>query len=91
MPTHMASCGVMARKQVLVQLDDGLVEELDRHAKQLGVSRSELIRRAAAALLEALEASRAEAEMIESYRRYPEDPAEFAAFERAALEVWPEP
>ncbi|GBC86860.1 hypothetical protein HRbin12_00859 [bacterium HR12] len=83
--------GYVARKQVLVQLDDELVEELDRHAARLGVSRSELIRRAAGALLEAFAEAEAEREMVESYRRHPEDPSEFAAFERAALEAWPEP
>ncbi|GIV00544.1 MAG: hypothetical protein KatS3mg014_2159 [Actinomycetota bacterium] len=83
--------GPVARRQVLVQLDDELVEELDRHAARLGVSRSELIRRAAGALLEAFAEAEAEREMVESYRQHPEDPSEFAAFERAALEAWPEP
>ncbi len=80
----------VARKQVLVQLDDELVRELDRHAERLGVSRSELIRRAAAALLTAFEEAEAERLMVASYRRHPEDPSEFAAFERVALEAWPE-
>lgn len=80
----------VARKQVLVQLDDQLVEELDRYAERLGVSGSELIRRGAAALPEALAEAEAERAMVESYRRHPEDPSEFAAFERAALEAWPQ-
>ncbi len=37
--------GLMARKEVLVQLDDGLVRRLDELATAQGTSRSELIRR----------------------------------------------
>jgi metal-responsive CopG/Arc/MetJ family transcriptional regulator len=76
---------------VLVQLDDELVAELDRYAERIGVSRSELIGRAAAALVAAFAEAEAEREMVESYRRYREDPSGFAAFERMALEAWPEP
>jgi metal-responsive CopG/Arc/MetJ family transcriptional regulator len=42
---------VMARKQVLVQLDDELVARLDEVAARRGVSRSELVRRGALALI----------------------------------------
>jgi metal-responsive CopG/Arc/MetJ family transcriptional regulator len=38
---------VMARRQVLVQLDDDLVRRLDAAAQRLEVSRSELLRRGA--------------------------------------------
>ncbi len=41
----------MARKHVEVQLDDDLVDRLDEVADRHGVSRSELLRRAALALL----------------------------------------
>lgn len=37
----------MARRQVLVQLDDATVDRLDVLAEQLSVSRSELLRRGA--------------------------------------------
>ena len=43
----------MARKQVLVQLDDGQVAALDRLARTAADSRSELIRRAIDLYLEA--------------------------------------
>lgn len=76
---------------MLVQLDDDLVEELDRYAERIGVSRSELIRRAAAALLAASAEVEPERATVESYRRHPEDPSGFAAFERAAMEAWSEP
>lgn len=62
----------MARKQVLVQLDDTLVEELDVRAERAGVSRSELIRRAIAAHLRDLDVAEQELAAVESYRGSPE-------------------
>ncbi len=47
---------VVTRKQVLVQLDDEQVERLDRLAEREGTSRSELLRRGAAAVLAAAHA-----------------------------------
>ena len=44
---------VMARREVLVQLDDDLVEQLDALAAELGTNRSELMRRGAQAVLDA--------------------------------------
>ncbi len=64
----------MARKQVLVQLDDDLVEALDRAAEEVGLSRSELIRTAARALLESRVIARDEAALVAAYRRRPQDP-----------------
>jgi mRNA interferase MazF len=43
----------MARREVLVQLDDDLVDQLDALAANLGTNRSELLRRGAQAVLEA--------------------------------------
>ncbi|MCP3933892.1 MAG: ribbon-helix-helix protein, CopG family, partial [Actinomycetia bacterium] len=43
----------MARREVLVQLDDDLVEQLDALATDLGTNRSELMRRGAQAVLDA--------------------------------------
>jgi metal-responsive CopG/Arc/MetJ family transcriptional regulator len=80
----------MGRKQVIVQLDDRLVRNLDREAKRHGLSRSELIRRAATAFLGAVDELEAERRMEEAYRRVPEDPLETEAFHRLAAENWPE-
>lgn len=60
----------MPRKQVLVQLDDDLVERLDRLARRMEVSRSELLRRGALAVLEADRLDEAERELVASYERH---------------------
>jgi metal-responsive CopG/Arc/MetJ family transcriptional regulator len=75
---------VMARKEVLVQLDDALVARLDELAARSGVSRSELIRRGAAAVLEAAELADADEALISSYRSIPQDPALIEAAARLA-------
>jgi len=66
---------VMARREVLVQLDDDLVTELDRIAAARRTSRSELLRQGARAVIEADEEAAADAELIAAYRRQPPDPA----------------
>jgi metal-responsive CopG/Arc/MetJ family transcriptional regulator len=81
---------VVARKQVLVQLDDDLVDRLDALAAARGVSRSELLRRGAYAILEAEEVARADAELRAAYRRRPQDPAIVDAAARLAAETTPE-
>ncbi len=81
-PSH-----VVARKQVLVQLDDELVTALDERAGTAGMSRSELIRRAIAAHLRDLEWEEADRAAIEAYRRLPEDARELPALERLAAEI----
>jgi len=80
----------MARKQVIVQLDDELVRKLDDEAARRRVSRSELIRRAATTFLDALREAEQEREMTEAYRLLPEDPAETEALHRLAVESWPD-
>jgi metal-responsive CopG/Arc/MetJ family transcriptional regulator len=81
---------VMSRKQVLVQLDDEMVDRLDNLAARLGVSRSELLRRGAAAVLDADRVTEADRALVEAYRRTPQDPALVQAAQRAAAETAPE-
>jgi metal-responsive CopG/Arc/MetJ family transcriptional regulator len=65
----------MARKEVSVQLDDGLVSRLDELAATQGTNRSELIRRGAIAVLEAANLADADRELQGAYRKTPQDPA----------------
>ena len=81
---------VMARKQVLVQLDDDLVARLDELGSRLKMSRSELIRRAALGLLDQAWELEAEQITIAAYLRQPEDPAWVATMSRLAAETAPE-
>jgi predicted transcriptional regulator len=78
----------MARRQVLVQLDDDLVARLDTVAAALDRNRSELIREALAAYLDAGREAAWDARTIRAYLEIPEDPAELEAFMRVA--VWPD-
>jgi predicted transcriptional regulator len=80
---------LMPRKQVLVQLDDELVRRLDRLAHLLEVSRSELLRRGALAVLEAARLEEAERALVAAYQRRPQDPALVAAARRLAAETVP--
>ena len=77
------------RKQVLVQLDDELVADLDRLVRSEGVSRSELLRRAALALIEAYEESEKDRRLVEAYRRMPQDPVTTQALARLAAKNAP--
>ena len=83
---HMA----VSRREVLVQLDDELVDRLDRLAHAQGTSRSELLRRGAAAVLEASEQIEADRVLQDAYRRIPQDPALVAAARRLATQTAPE-
>lgn len=65
----------MARREVLVQLDDRLVSRLDELATTQGTSRSELIRRGAIAVLEAADLADADRQLQDAYRKVPQDPA----------------
>ena len=80
----------MARREVLVQLDDDLVARLDQLAEEEGTSRSDLLRRGANALLEASRLARADHELVTAYQRIPQDPAIVAAAARLAAETIPE-
>lgn len=80
----------MARRQVIVQLDDKLVAELDKAANQDGVSRSELLRTAAIALLEARRVRRLERRLVDAYTQMPQDPVLIEAARRLAAETSPD-
>lgn len=79
----------MARREVLVQLDDDLVERLDTLAAELGTNRSELIRRGALAVLDAEELAEADRQLRLAYRRQPADPALLQSARRLATETTP--
>jgi metal-responsive CopG/Arc/MetJ family transcriptional regulator len=81
---------VMPRREVLVQLDDALVEQLDELAKRSEVSRSELLRRGALIVLQADEMARADERLSEGYTKYPSDPLLLEASRRLAAETAPE-
>jgi len=81
---------VMARREVLVQLDDDLVDRLDRLAEEQGTNRSELLRRGATAVLAAAEEAKADQALKDAYRRVPQDPAIVAAASRLAAHTVPE-
>lgn len=68
----------MARKQVIVQLDEVLVEDLDYLAKALKINRSELLRRAGRHYLEAMKNAVDEQRTVDSYIRFPERPDDWA-------------
>jgi hypothetical protein len=80
----------VGRKEVLVQLDDDLIDRLDRLADKQRTSRSELLRRGAAAVLEAAEHAEADRTLQEAYRRVPQDPAIVSAASRLAALTVPE-
>lgn len=75
---------------MLVQLDDELVARLDELAKRIQVSRSELLRRGALAVLEADEWARADERFVEAYGKHPPDAALLEASRRLAAETVPE-
>jgi hypothetical protein len=79
----------MARKQVLVQLDDELVARLDALARQLGTNRSDLLRRGAQAMIEAHELATADRRLVQAYRLRPQDPLVVEAATRLAGEIAP--
>lgn len=72
-----------------MQLDDDLVGQLDKVARRRGVSRSELLRQGARAVLEAEEMVAADGRLQEAYRRQPQDPALVDAARRLAAETAP--
>lgn len=84
---HMGYHMCMARKEVLVQLDDSLVSALDRLAAERGTSRSDLVRRGVLAVLDAADVARSDHELQEAYRRVPPDPALVESARRFAAET----
>lgn len=81
---------VMPRREVLVQLDDDLVARLDEIATRTSVSRSELLRRGALAVIEADEWAQADERLVQGYTKYPPDPLLLRASEQLATETAPE-
>lgn len=81
---------VMPRREVLVQLDDDLVARLDEIASRTAVSRSELLRRAALAVIEADEWARADERLTAGYTKHPPDPLLLETSRRLAAETAPE-
>jgi len=81
---------VMARREVLVQLDDELVARLDALAEREGTNRSELLRRGALAVLDALAERDDDTALIEAYRRTPQEPAVVRSARRLAARTAPE-
>jgi metal-responsive CopG/Arc/MetJ family transcriptional regulator len=82
---------VVARQQTLVQLNDELLALLDERAGHLGVSRSELIRRAIAEFLTDEREAALDAAIVEGYARIPQedDPWSHASARRSiADEPW---
>ena len=79
----------MARREVLVQLDDELVERLDQVAKVLGTNRSELLRRGAQAVIEAADLADADRALLAAYRRQPPEPALVRSAARLAARTAP--
>jgi Arc/MetJ-type ribon-helix-helix transcriptional regulator len=82
----------MARKQVIVQLDDDLLGRLDRTISATGISRSEAIRRAVRAYLDVEWEREADRRYTESYREHPEGwewDDEYAAMARRGEKLVP--
>jgi Arc/MetJ-type ribon-helix-helix transcriptional regulator len=80
---------LMARREVLVQLDDDLVEQLDALATGLGTNRSELLRRGAQAVLDAEGLAAADRQLQSAYRRQPADPVLIQSARRLAAHTVP--
>ena len=80
----------MARREVLVQLDDALVDQLDQIAERLGTSRSDLLRRGALALITAEELAAADIELQRTYRQTPPDPLIVQSARKLAARTAPE-
>lgn len=87
---HMAYHMFMARREVLVQLDDDLVGRLDEIARLRGTSRSALLRQGARAVIDADEQTAADRRLVDAYRRIPEDPALIESAARLAAHTIPE-
>lgn len=64
---------VMARKQVLVQLNDDLLSQLDRAMAASGQSRSQLVRAAISDYLERVLEDDIDRQYVAAYTRHPPD------------------
>ena len=79
----------MARRRVLVQLDGDLVDRLDSLAFDLGVSRSELLRRGAEAVIDAEQLVASGRALQIAYRSQPVDPLLVRSARRLATQTSP--
>ena len=79
----------MARKQVLVQLDDDLIAALDQIADAEGANRSELLRRGARAVVRAAQLARADEQLVQAYAAEPPDPVLLDALTQQAAATLP--
>jgi metal-responsive CopG/Arc/MetJ family transcriptional regulator len=73
-----------------VQLEDELVARLDEMATRTEVSRSELLRRGAAAILNADELAQADKRLVDAYSKTPPDAALLESARRLAAQTSPE-
>jgi metal-responsive CopG/Arc/MetJ family transcriptional regulator len=73
---------------IQVVLEEDLLRSADRAARQLKVNRSALIRDALREHLRRLRVGDLERREREAYDRTPDDPAEFAAWDKVT--AWPE-
>jgi len=81
----------MARAQTLVQLTDELLAALDQRAVATGRSRSDLIREAVHCYLGGEGADEADRQIVDGYRRIPQEADPFAealARDSIAAEPW---
>lgn len=79
----------VARRQVLVQLDDAQVGALDELTASIDQSRSEVIRRAIDLYLAAAAEAVQDLRYAAAYERMPEDPDEGEAMLLLAASTWP--
>ncbi len=79
----------VARREVLVQLDDDLVDRLDEIARAQGTNRSELLRRGAQAVIAADDQAIADKDLVDAYRHQPADPALVLSAKRLAARTVP--
>jgi metal-responsive CopG/Arc/MetJ family transcriptional regulator len=69
-------------------MEEGLLRSADLAARRLKINRSALIRDALRGHLQRLRLGELERREREAYERTPDDPAEFAAWDRVT--AWPE-
>jgi len=72
---------------IQVVMEAGLLKATDRAARKLKVNRSALIRDAVREHLKRLHTRQLELQEREAYERIPDDPGEFAAWDKVA--AWP--
>ncbi|HET7292849.1 MAG TPA: ribbon-helix-helix domain-containing protein [Vicinamibacteria bacterium] len=73
---------------IQVVMEEGLLKAADQAARRLKVNRSALIRDAVREHLKRLRYRELERQEREAYERIPDDPAEFAAWDKVAS--WPQ-